>query len=85
MGPCDVSNNESTKPSIADEYVGAEAEDKVGYAGFAGDEHGIRKRVSRCRLEEDIGGTTNLERGIRSKQLVAANMCCLQPADELLE
>ena len=85
MRACDVSDDQAAKAAVADEDVGTEAENEVRYTGLARGEHGIRKRIGRRRLEEQVGGTTNLERRIRRERLVAANVLRLQPAGESFE
>src|SRR6185295_6372533 len=85
MRACDVSNNQAAKAAVADQHVGTQAKNEVRYTDVPGSEHGVGKQISRCRLEEQIGGTANFERGIRSKRLVVANVFRLQLAGESLE
>src|SRR5947207_14377955 len=85
MSACDVSNNQAAKAAVANEHVGTQAKNEVRYTGVSGSEHGVGKRIGRRRLEEQIGGTANFERGIPSKRLVVANVFRLPPARGVLD
>src|SRR6185312_16153551 len=78
----DVADDEPAEPPVAHQDVGAEAEDEVGYTILAGREHGVRNRICRGGLEEQVGGTADLERGVRSEGLVAAQMRSIQARGE---
>jgi hypothetical protein len=74
-----VPNDESAESAIANQYVGTESEDETGNALLTRGEHGIRKRISRRSLEEQIGWAADLERRVRSKRLGAPQVARVEP------
>src|SRR5438093_1062860 len=65
-----VSDDETSEAFVADQNVGAEAEDEVGNLEVARREHGVRKLVGGGGFEVEVGWSTDTKGGIRSEQLV---------------
>ncbi len=59
-----VADDEPPNAPIADQDVGAEPENEVGYARGAGREHRICEIVGRRGIVEEVGGTSDTERGV---------------------
>lgn len=75
----DISNDESAKPLISDEYIGAESENEILNAELSGGCHRARKIVGACRFVEEISGTADAERGVLTEGLVYAKPRSLKP------
>ena len=85
MRACGVPDDQPAKAAIADQDVGAEAKNEVGYIRLARREHGIRKRIGGRRLVEQVGGTADLERRVRRERFVAAKVLGIQARGESFE
>jgi hypothetical protein len=66
-----VAYDQAAKTLVTDEDVGAQSEHEIIDSKLTGGRHSPCQIVRRCCIVEEIGGTTNPERGVLSKRLVA--------------
>ena len=81
----DITDYQSSEPSIADENVGTQPEDEIGYIVVPRGEYGVGERIGRRGLEEEIGRTTNAKRGVRSEWLVSSETLDIESRRNALE
>jgi hypothetical protein len=78
-----ISDYQPTESFIANQYVGAEAENEILYAEISCSGDSPCQIIGRCCIVEEIGGTADLECGVLSKSLIAFESLAVESINQL--